>query len=272
MNCPVCKSNTYETFSWGRTKIKFCRSCNLYFTNDHLDKVQYYKTNYRIDSTDGIENNFRRLSLIPQHYKLIQELNKYLPQGAKILDFGCGNGYFIDEIRRYGFSCFGVEINMVGKKYAKAIGLEVKSELIDFEIIFDAITFWHSLEHLADPKEILEQTHNFLSKDGYIFIRVPNFASFWSKILKDRWIWYQPQNHISHFSIASLKKLLESSNFQIVSAKQQRPNNFQTFLFFLLSILMTPKKLSYKFIIRKIIAKIVEWITGSEIFVIAKRL
>lgn len=272
MNCPVCKSDRYKTFSWGKAQIEFCKNCSLYFTNDNLDKVQYYKTNYRIDSTDEFENNFRRLSLIPQHYKLIQEIHKYLPQRAKILDFGCSHGYFIDEIRRYGFLGYGVEINEVGKKYAQAIGIEVKSELKEFETIFDAITFWHSLEHLTYPKEALEEVHNFLRNDGYIFIRVPNFTCFWSKILKDKWIWFQPQNHISHFSIDSLKKLLESSNFQIISVKKQRPNNFQTFLFLLLSILMTRKKLSLKFVIRKIIAKVVEWITGSEIFVIAKKL
>lgn len=272
MNCPVCKSNKFETFSWGKAKIEFCRSCSLYFSNDHSDKVQYYKTNYRIDSTDEFENNFRRLSLIPQYYKLVQQIKNYLPQKAQILDYGCSNGLFIDEIRRYGFSCFGVEINEVAKKYAQAIGIEVKSELKDFNITFDAITFWHSLEHLTAPKEVLKYTHHFLKNDGYIFIRVPNFDCLWSKLLKDRWIWFQPQNHISHFTVESLKKLLESSNFQIIHAKEQRPNNFQTFLFFLLSILVTLKKLSIKFIIRKTIAKMIEWITGSEIFVIAKKL
>ncbi|MGQ9819372.1 MAG: class I SAM-dependent methyltransferase [Candidatus Kapaibacteriales bacterium] len=243
----------------------------MHFSNNHINNFQYYKTNYRIDSTEDYENNFRRLFLIPQNYKLTQEIKNYLPIGAKVLDFGCGSGHFIDEIRRHNFLCYGVEINEFAKKYAESIGIQVKPELKDFDIIFDAITFWHSLEHLPNPKETLEQVYQFLNNDGYIFIRVPNFTGFWSKILKDRWIWFQPQNHIFHFSVDSLQKLLEATNFYILKIKKQKPNNFQSFLFFLFSIFLYRKKLTFRLIFRKIIAHLIELITGSELFVVAKK-
>lgn len=271
MDCPICKSNNYSLKSWGKSKIAYCPYCELFFSVEYNDSTQYYQSNYHIDSTETFLDNLRRYSLLPQHYKLAELMKKFLSKNPTILDFGCGKGFFIDEVRRDGFSVFGIEISKYAQEYAQSIGLDVRSSICDFSIKFDAITFWHSFEHLSNPKEVLEQAYTYLNNEGYLFIRVPNFASFWSKFLKDKWIWFQPQNHITHFSLKQLTKLIETLNFKVIIAKNQRPNDLHTFAFFLSSLYLLRKRLPIKLLIRKIFAKIVEWLTGSEILIVAKK-
>lgn len=271
MLCPICKSNNYLLIQWGKVKIGYCNSCYLNFSLSKDLSDHYYHSQYQIDIAELFEDNLRRFSLFPEIDRLKKLIKKFIPTGSKVLDFGCSKGYFIDELRREGFHVFGVELNDLAKTYAQSIGLDVKSDLTEFDFKFDAIFMWHSLEHLKDPKETLQQLHNYLEDDGKLFIRVPDFDSFWSKIFKDKWIWFQSKNHISHFSEKSLSKLLINSNFHIILTKKQKPNNWLTFLFFLSNILLHRKKLPLLLTIRKILAKIIEWITGSEIFLIAKR-
>lgn len=100
-----------------------------------------------------------------------------------LLDCGCGNGSYTNEIKPKIGRVVGIDINKTAlQEYKTKIGKE-KSEVIlaslDFlplrKGLFDTALFLDSLEHGRDPKNTLLQVYNNLRIDGMIIITVPNW-------------------------------------------------------------------------------------------------
>ena len=68
----------------------------------------------------------------------------------KILDLGCGNGDFTEEIEKLGFNVIGADINPPkGKKY---ITMDIQHEIYPFnDNTFDIIFIKTVIEHLRNP-------------------------------------------------------------------------------------------------------------------------
>lgn len=90
----------------------------------------------------------------------------------------------------------------------------------------DVISMWHVLEHLDEPREMLQSLRSLMRPEGILCIRVPNFAGRWSGLLRDKWVWFQAPIHITHFGPDSLRKLLNDTGFEIEMIRKQRPNDW----------------------------------------------
>ena len=74
---------------------------------------------------------------------------------------------------------------------------------------------WNVLEHTPNPLEIVQECSRILKDTGVLFIQVPNIESFQAKILKDSWGHIDAPRHYYHFSIYTLKMLLNNAGFRI---------------------------------------------------------
>lgn len=94
--------------------------------------------------------------------------DKHLAAGNRLLDFGCGSGFYMAFSNALGFESIGIEFNEeVARKLRISTRLSIYS-VREFQkqyanSQFDVVHFGHILEHLADPKkainEILRYTH-----------------------------------------------------------------------------------------------------------------
>src|ERR1039457_3177369 len=82
---------------------------------------------------------------------------------------------------------------------------------------FDAITCFHVLEHLYQPRQILEKVFRWLKPGGIFYVMVPNIDSAGARIFKSYWYALELPRHLSHFSPASLRKLAQSLGLDEVS-------------------------------------------------------
>ena len=96
----------------------------------------------------------------------LHEYDKF--NGKKILDVGCGTGYFLAKCLEKGWSVKGVENNINARNVLPAIifkdivdGLK---PLIYQSEKFDLITMWHSLEHLHDLKVVIQDMKKLLTQ------------------------------------------------------------------------------------------------------------
>jgi SAM-dependent methyltransferase len=114
-----------------------------------------------------------------QNYQLrfLSEAKPFI-NGKRILDYGCGSGYYMAFAKTLGFSPVGIEYN---KAFAgiikKKTGLPVFSNE-EFEIEFqnkkfDVIHLGHVLEHLGDPKSILNWLKQFSHSETIFIIDGP---------------------------------------------------------------------------------------------------
>lgn len=121
--------------------------------------------------------DIKRFLFILKHAQSLQKEN------ARILDVGCGNGHVSRGLARLGFKVSGIDIDPSSIECAKT---EVGS-IADFMVLdtadlgnkfkeeeFDLIICSEVLEHLTDPKLMVQQLYPFLSKDGVMVVTTPN--------------------------------------------------------------------------------------------------
>ena len=123
---------------------------------------------------------------------------------GRVLDVGCGRGVLLQEFRRRGWEVQGTELSESAASYARQT-LKIPVEIGDLEAIgfppnyFDAITLWHVLEHVADPRALLAEIRRILKPDGVLLVAVPNFGSLEARVSKDKWFHLDVPRHVTHF-------------------------------------------------------------------------
>jgi 2-polyprenyl-3-methyl-5-hydroxy-6-metoxy-1,4-benzoquinol methylase len=150
-------------------------------------------------------------------------MQKVIKKG-KVLDIGCGRGFFLNSIKR-GFEVAGIEIDRKSSEYAcKEFGLEILAgqitDMNPIEDSFDLITFWHSLEHLPDPRKALEKAYKLLKDNGIIIVAVPNIESMQARIFGNKWYHLEVPRHLYHFSQKTLSRMINSAGFSIQNTSE----------------------------------------------------
>ena len=96
--------------------------------------------------------------------------------GARLLDFGCGDGAFLAEARKRAFDAVGIELDAGAREVAQRnSGCPVLSleQVIASAQRFDVIHLGDVLEHLPAPVEMLRQLESLLAPDGIFFFEGP---------------------------------------------------------------------------------------------------
>src|SRR5258705_1217943 len=97
---------------------------------------------------------------------------------GRVLDVGCGRGVLLEEFRRRGWEIHGTELSEQAASYARQT-LKIPVEIGTLETLhfpanqFDAITLWHVLEHVANPRTVLAQINRILKPDGVLLVNRP---------------------------------------------------------------------------------------------------
>lgn len=208
-----------------------CEQCTFLFTNPRpglQDIGPYYQSN-RYVSHAGNKKGFSfmyRVYDIVRNYSIKQKLKhiKAYHKSGKLMDLGCGLGYFLDGTIKDGtFSAVGVDVSQDAINFVKkTFGHDVKQEdeLDSLEPqSFDVITQWHVLEHVHSLNERMEQLKTLLKKDGTLFIAVPNSESWDAKHYGPYWDGYDVPRHLYHFNQASFNLLMKKHGFMVVETK-----------------------------------------------------
>lgn len=105
-----------------------------------------------------------------------------IPKSAKILDLGCGPGYFMDEMKQRGYTdVTGVTLSADDIKTCEAKGHSVKQYDLSFlpakdgytDESVDFIFLRHALEHSPWPIISLVEYNRLLKQGGLLYIEVP---------------------------------------------------------------------------------------------------
>lgn len=156
---------------------------------------------------------------------------KKLPEGAKILEIGCGAGAFIRAIKKLHpeWECFGADLSreainaavsaVDGVKYTEFDGGRFPYEDGDF----DAVLFFDVLEHVDEPVNFVAEIKRVLKKRGIVYGFVPcegDKTSLWRWLDKFGWknnLTNRFAGHINFFSLADARKIFIDSGFRIKS-------------------------------------------------------
>ena len=119
---------------------------------------------------------------------------------------------FLEAARRHGWQAVGTELN---PEPARRLGFEVFPSLEDFpdRARFSIVTLWHSLEHMSNPRHVIEKIREFVAEDGMILIAVPDFDGYQSKAFGASWLHLDVPRHLYHFTATSLDRMLNQAEF-----------------------------------------------------------
>lgn len=237
-SCPNCgNADIYKvlmakdyTVSGEDFEIWECRNCTQRFTQNipgQENIAAYYQSENYIshsDTSKGLINNLyhkvRRRTLL-QKKKLVEQTTG--KSRGNMLDIGAGTGAFLNTMKKANWDCTGIEPDKNAREKALELyGLHLKDAgtLYSFSPgSFDAITLWHVLEHVHELHKYTGKLRNLLSKDGKLFIAVPNYTSTDAKIYQEFWAAYDVPRHLYHFSPKSMEQLLNSHGLKLESTK-----------------------------------------------------
>lgn len=131
------------------------------------------------------------------------------PAGAAALDFGCGQGFYLDALRHVGYRTQGVELSALTARQAAARGHAVARTLAELPpTAFEALVSIHVLEHVPDADGMLSAIVARLAPGARFHIEVPNFASLQARLFRYRWLHCEAGLHVHHFTPTALTALL----------------------------------------------------------------
>jgi len=162
---------------------------------------------------------FEARNITPEYYKNYKipfYLQKRLPSNkeARILDFGCGFGQILKELRRLGYkNIFGADVDKEAIRFCKSQGFSVidisdlNKFVHNYKSYFDMIIMSHVVEHIPKDEIIstLRKLKQVLKDEGIIFIMVPN--ALWCLMHK------VIQEHIGHMKILPIRLYLHQEVF-----------------------------------------------------------
>lgn len=153
----------------------------------------------------------------------LQRLETYLGnEQRKILDFGCGWGFFLAAAKERGWQAHGLEPLPGHAVYARAkFGVDVLTDTLRDNSfapeMFDAVTAFQVFEHIPDPSGDVQRLHRVLKPGGLLLIEVPNIDTWSVTMLKDRHRHFV-QDHLNFFSAYTLSGLLERNGFSVLTS------------------------------------------------------
>jgi len=117
------------------------------------------------------------IALIYRWYLLYPMYNKRLV--GKVLDYGCGIGDFV----RFRDNTVGIDVNPHNVEHCKnynkeAYTIEIDGDLPFEDESFDSVLIDNVLEHVLEPKRIMEELVRVCKKGGTIMIGVPTEKGF----------------------------------------------------------------------------------------------
>ena len=146
-----------------------------------------------------------------------------LPAGARVLDVGCGDGFHLDLLRRYGpegWRLEGVDLDERAVARARERGLEVHHGTIE-ALGLDADTYdmafmIQTIEHVADPPGVLAAVRRVLRPGGRLMIVTDNTRSIDSRLFRSRvWGGYHFPRHWNLFDKPSMRRLAAKVGFEV---------------------------------------------------------
>lgn len=226
--CPLCESSStrprpgYQHITADKWSLYQCSSCGTSFINPMPDSktlAKYYDKDYYgsgegkfLSSVEGIVAFFR--------YLRARTIRRLIPAG-RVLDVGCGRGLMLKFLKSRGYEVHGVELDTVAAARARNnLNQEIFHTLEEpvqcLPQQYQAICFWHSLEHLPEPGKTLRTADRLLAPEGVLVISAPHMESLQSRLSGQSWLHLDLPRHLVHFDMKRLSGFFQTKGYRLI--------------------------------------------------------
>jgi SAM-dependent methyltransferase len=238
--CNVCGSDEViplavgEDFEYRTSPDSFlavkCRGCGLVYLNprpamSELDRIyppDYHAFDFSADRYGFVYKVRQRLEA-----KRILKACKGLPDNARILDVGCGDGFHLDLLQKFGKSSWqleGIDMSDRAVEMGKLRGLEIHQGTVQSMAIpegtYDLAFMIATIEHVDQPLEVLQAVGKMLKPGGTVVMVTDNTDTLDFKWFQGRhWGGYHFPRHWNLFSPLTIRRLAQEAQLEVVELK-----------------------------------------------------
>ena len=194
-----------------------CQNCNFLQCSENGDVLGYYE-----DLVDP-EYESTRASRKLQEEKVLDLIEKYKTSG-RLLDIGAGSGILVEAAKERNYEAVGIEPSKWLVEKAKERGLPIQLGIFPSPEVtgkFDIITLVDVIEHVDNPRQLVQDISEYLTDDGIFVMVTPDVNSFFAKTLGHKW-WHYRVAHIGYFNKSTMEKLTQSAKLK--TQKLLRPS------------------------------------------------
>jgi len=224
-DCPVCGAvGSQPVWAEGAFVARRCDHCSVVHVTPGADggrgeifSEDYYRKNY-------IAFEDVRLDYAQKLVARVLDLLRSSSRTRRVLEVGCGPGYYLRAFQAAGWDVVGVEPAPFARRYAHdRFGIEVYAALEEVpRDELGLVTFFDVLAHVPEPFSLLRSAVGRLAADGSVAVKTPchsaaMFAALRlvSKVTETRGLLHVP-SQICHFDAGSLRNLIRAVGFEEV--------------------------------------------------------
>jgi SAM-dependent methyltransferase len=219
--CRICGLRAAPDETFEEIACFRCAACGTVQAIDlpSAEVVARHYAGYADRYTAGMgESRFAR-EMPKRHAAKLALVRRHAASG-RLLDVGCGEGWFLAQARESGFDAVGCDYSL-RTKYPP--GVSVKPGMLDREAglpfddaSFDVVTSWAVIEHVRDPHAAMREVRRVLRPGGFFVCDTPLCGDVSERWVAARSHWFCPPEHIHVFSYGSLSRLVWSAGLDVV--------------------------------------------------------
>lgn len=179
--CCACDSAEIVSSKYFGSRMLRCLNCGLHFINPTLEDITNSSDKLYSEKYDEYYMEKEKMRAAHTSNQIVMLSDEGRLSGTRLLDIGCGFGFFIKMMKEKGWEVYGCEQNHRAKEHAEEMSLTVYQDLKDQHLwrkdFFDVITLWNVLDLVDDPLNMLRDCIFLLREKGAIIVRVPNLSS-----------------------------------------------------------------------------------------------
>ena len=212
-SCILCGSHfLYKIKGYEQHFLIKCKLCKFVFCEP-------------IPSTEELEDHYKGYGrddylspiTIKRYHEILDSFEPYRKTN-KLIDVGCGIGYFLEFAKKRGWEVFGTEFTDEAIQKCSEKGIKMEKGILNPENYmpeeFDIITSFEVIEHINNPVHELNSFHKLLRKGGLVYVTTPNFNSLLRYQLKSDYNAICYPEHLSYYTPNTLKKVFTCIGFQ----------------------------------------------------------
>lgn len=225
--CPVCLAQRTSVIQqiYLQRQLKTvdqwkCDDCESFF---HISGYKEDENQLRADTEF-------QLAHPGKYQKFVRKVRRIFPHAATCLEIGCGTGELLSFLERAGFQAEGIDVNPNGVRAAVNRGLSASAGYFKkADKKYDLIFAVDVLEHLENPRQVVEDAISMLNPNGGVAIRVPTVDRKEWKYLPNAPLkrigfdfldpFRDNSVHITHFSTPGLFKMMAGFGFKPVGVE-----------------------------------------------------
>ncbi len=238
--CPVCGKPPEEPHAQGRDfeygttgerewTVKRCRPCEVLILSPRPAETElsriYPDNYYAYDFTTKQTIGYRVKALLDR--RAARAYLKYAAGSGNILDVGCGDGRLLRIFADRGIAAqrlYGIELDGRAVEAARSQGFHVeRKRLEEAEYppgFFGLAILQQVVEHVPDPRGVIQKLHRLLAPGGAVILETPNTASWDHRLFAKRyWGGYHIPRHFFLFNKSSLARLVRACGFQVAQIR-----------------------------------------------------